>query len=165
MARQPIREAQGYLRLIATRYPAITELKRDGIYGPLTAQAVREFQKIFSLPVTGIIDFDTWNAIYEVFLPIYQKRRPANNLGPPFPLAEGTIRRGDRGLPVEQLHAYFNQLSRHFRNINTVEESNFFGETTRRNVLELQRVGELAQTGEVDAITWSTLLGISGMFE
>ncbi len=165
MVRQPIREAQGYLRLIASRYPVITELKPDGIFGPLTTQAVREFQEVFELPVTGVIDFETWDAIYRVYLPIDQERRPSNHLGPRFPLAEGTIRRGDRGLPVELLHAHFNHLGRQYRNITVVAENSAFGEATQRNVLELQRIGRLTQTGEVDAATWNILLGISGMFE
>lgn len=165
MIRRPIREAQEFLRLIAFQYPVITLLNPDGIFGPLTAQAVREFQEAFGLPVTGVIDFETWDSIYRVYLPLRQGGTPVNHLGPRFPLAEGTLKRGDTGLPVELLHVHFNQLGRQFHNLTPVAEKSPFGEVTQRNVLEIQRLGNLEQTGEVNAQTWNVLLGISGMFE
>ena len=36
----------------------------DGIFGAQTAAAVREYQQQHCLPVTGIADQRTWNAIY-----------------------------------------------------------------------------------------------------
>ena len=35
-------------------------LQADGIFGPATEAAVRKFQLIFGLPVTGIVDYKTW---------------------------------------------------------------------------------------------------------
>ncbi len=163
--RQPIREVQGYLRLIASRYPSVAELQPDGIFGSLTTEAVREFQKQFALPITGVVDFDTWDTIYRVYLPIAAERNSANHIGQPFPSEEGVIRLGDSGLAVELLHAHMNQLGRQYRNITVVSDNSSFGEETRRNILEIQRVSRLPQTGEVDAATWNILLGISGMTE
>ena len=42
--------------MIAGDYPAIPRVAVDGIYGPLTAEAVRTFQSIFGLPATGVVD-------------------------------------------------------------------------------------------------------------
>lgn len=37
--------------------------KIDGDYGKLTEKAVKEYQKIKGLPVTGVIDADDWNSV------------------------------------------------------------------------------------------------------
>lgn len=64
MERQPIRELQGYLRLLSEEYSRIPQLKRDGIFGPLTTEAVQEFQRQFEMEATGIVDFATWDQIF-----------------------------------------------------------------------------------------------------
>ena len=40
----------------------------DGIYGPATAEAVREFQDVFGLPRTGITGYPTWYKISEIYV-------------------------------------------------------------------------------------------------
>ena len=40
----------------------------DGIYGENTQQAVRAFQRVFGLPVTGIIDYPTWYKIQDIYV-------------------------------------------------------------------------------------------------
>jgi peptidoglycan hydrolase-like protein with peptidoglycan-binding domain len=37
----------------------------NGIYDPITQQAVREFQRVNGLPATGIVDQATWRALYD----------------------------------------------------------------------------------------------------
>lgn len=57
---QKVRQLQEQLNLIGEFYNAIPPVSTDGIYGERTAQAVSEFQRIFDLPATGIVDFATW---------------------------------------------------------------------------------------------------------
>ena len=52
-----VRQMQEQLDEIATVYSAIPRVTPDGIYGSGTANAVREFQSIFGLPQTGVVDF------------------------------------------------------------------------------------------------------------
>lgn len=65
-----VRQVQEQLDTIATVYTAIPRIRADGIYGPATADAVRQFQSIFGLPVTGIIDFATWYRISHIYVGI-----------------------------------------------------------------------------------------------
>ena len=65
-----VRQVQEQLDTIATVYTAIPRIRADGIYGPATAEAVRQFQSIFGLPVTGIIDFATWYRISHIYVGI-----------------------------------------------------------------------------------------------
>lgn len=63
-----VRQMQEQLNVIAGAYPAIPRVTVDGIYGPGTAAAVREFQSVFGLPVTGIVDYATWYRISEIYV-------------------------------------------------------------------------------------------------
>lgn len=63
-----VRQIQEQLNVIAGAYPEIPKLTEDGIYGPETEAAVRKFQSIFGLPVTGEIDYKTWYKISEIYV-------------------------------------------------------------------------------------------------
>lgn len=63
-----IRQMQEQLNVIAGAYPALPKINADGIYGPATANAVREFQSIFGLPETGKVDYSTWYKISEIYV-------------------------------------------------------------------------------------------------
>ena len=53
---------------IAKVYTSIERVAADGIYGNATREAVREFQNIFGLPVTGVVDFRTWYKISQIYV-------------------------------------------------------------------------------------------------
>lgn len=63
-----VRQMQEQLNRIAQAYPALPTFSVDGIFGRNTANAVREFQSIFGLPATGIVDYPTWYKISEVYV-------------------------------------------------------------------------------------------------
>lgn len=65
-----VRQMQEQLDAIATVYTAIPRVRPDGIFGPATAAAVREFQSIFGLPQTGVVDFATWYRISHIYVGI-----------------------------------------------------------------------------------------------
>ena len=63
-----VRQMQEQLNLIGEDYRAIPQLIADGIFGESTQAAVRKFQEIFDLPVTGIVDFPTWYKISDMYV-------------------------------------------------------------------------------------------------
>lgn len=63
-----VRQIQEQLNTISEVYTAIPSVIADGIYGEATQRAVREFQKVFKLPQTGIIDYRTWYKIQEIYV-------------------------------------------------------------------------------------------------
>lgn len=65
---QKVRQMQEQLNVIAGAYPALPKINADGIYGPATEAAVREFQSVFGLPVTGKVDYATWYKISEIYV-------------------------------------------------------------------------------------------------
>ena len=62
-----VRVVQRQINAIAKNYPLIPRLAVDGIYGDKTAQSVRIFQEVFSLPVTGIVNYPTWYKLSDIF--------------------------------------------------------------------------------------------------
>lgn len=63
-----VRQMQEQLDEIAKVYTSIQRIAADGIFGNATREAVREFQSIFGLPVTGIVDFRTWYKISQIYV-------------------------------------------------------------------------------------------------
>lgn len=59
---------QEFLNAIANNYPLIPKMAVDGVYGAKTQEAVRVFQEVFNLPVTGVVDFSTWYRISDVYV-------------------------------------------------------------------------------------------------
>ena len=65
-----VQQIQEELDRIAQVYSNIPRIQADGIYGEATKAAVKEFQKTFDLPQTGIIDFRTWYKISQIYVGI-----------------------------------------------------------------------------------------------
>ena len=65
-----VRQMQEQLNRIAQSYPALPMIRADGIFGPATREAVQDFQAIFGLPATGIVDFPTWYKISEIYVAV-----------------------------------------------------------------------------------------------
>ena len=72
--RETIREIQEYLLDISYRNGEFSSVSIDGFYGKETAEAVRGFQRSVALPVTGTVDFETFNTLYRVYLDREQEK-------------------------------------------------------------------------------------------
>lgn len=62
--------AQFLLSVIAEFYDTVPFVTIDGVFGQNTQNAVKEFQRTFDLPVTGVITQSVWNALYDVFVSV-----------------------------------------------------------------------------------------------
>ena len=71
-------QMQEQLNRISRDYPAIPRITPDGIYGQATADAVRTFQSIFGLPVTGVTDYSTWYKISEIYVGVTRIAEPGS---------------------------------------------------------------------------------------
>lgn len=63
-----VKQMQEQLNVISANYPLIPKVAADGIFGQKTKEAVEVFQEIFSLPVTGVVDFPTWYKISQIYV-------------------------------------------------------------------------------------------------
>ncbi len=62
-----VRALQEYLNFISDTYTQIPKTTVDGIYGPGTETAVREFQRIFGLNESGIVSAQLWDTITSTY--------------------------------------------------------------------------------------------------
>ena len=62
-----VEHLQYMLSVLSAYIPEIPPIAVDGIFGPATRSAVIAAQRRFELPQTGIVDFDTWDEIYDQF--------------------------------------------------------------------------------------------------
>ena len=67
---EKVRQMQQQLARISKSYPAIPTVRVDGIYGEDTREAVEVFQSVFGLPVTGVVDYNTWYEISAIYVAV-----------------------------------------------------------------------------------------------
>ncbi|MBP1736164.1 MAG: peptidoglycan-binding protein [Oscillospiraceae bacterium] len=67
---QPVRTIQEQLNAISNNYPAIQKVRVDGVFGQQTQDAVKQFQQIFDLPQTGVVDMGTWYQISNIYVAV-----------------------------------------------------------------------------------------------
>ena len=62
-----VEHLQYMLAVLSAYIPEIPEVAIDGIFGPATRNAVIAAQRRFGLPQTGIVNYETWDEIYDQF--------------------------------------------------------------------------------------------------
>ena len=80
----PVRELQKYLLEISYATHGYPHLAIDGIFGKETKDALSRFQRSRRLPVTGVADRETWQALYAAYLLARGTRKPPHRPKPPF---------------------------------------------------------------------------------
>lgn len=65
-----VRTIQRQLNAISNNFPAIPKVAVDGVYGASTRDAVETFQRVFNMPVTGIVDYPTWYRISDIYVAV-----------------------------------------------------------------------------------------------
>ena len=62
-----VEHLQYMLSVLAAYIPQIPRVSIDGIFGPATRNAVIATQQRFGLPQTGVVDYRTWDEIYDQY--------------------------------------------------------------------------------------------------
>ncbi|MBR3211134.1 MAG: peptidoglycan-binding protein [Bacilli bacterium] len=160
-----IRLLKVQLNRIGQNYPAIPAIIRDTIYFDIEMEnAVKVFQKTFSLPVTGEVDRSTWykikyyfNAVKKI-TNIYSEGISKKEVELKYPTV---LKEGNQGLYIRDLHYYLSLIACFDDRIPNVEISgDTFNRLTKENVLAFQRYYQLPETGEVDVATWNKIIRV-----
>lgn len=123
--------------LISHKRPGMNQLYTlgdtgvDGLAGPATQQAVKDFQQDNHLNPTGVVDTFTWE---KLILP---------------------SKEGDYGKQVKALQVMLNTYS----SLPTLSADRDYGPITERVVEKFQEMVGLPKTGEADLNTWCKLVG------
>ena len=147
----PVLLIQRDLRRIRQNYPAIPDIATtQGIYDQSTVDAVKKFQQIFSIPITGVVDKATWYKIKYVY-------NSVKKLGDLYSegltpdevtfLYEDELNYGDTGLDVQYIHYYLDAIAFLDKDIPRLQTNAIYNNNTITMVKAFQEKYKLPVTG------------------
>ena len=159
-----VRTIQRELNRISNNYPAIPKIPNvNGVFGVYTEAAVKKFQEVFNLDVTGIVDYATWYKIKYV----YNAVKRLNDIYSEGITEEEAITSygneleySDTGLGVRVLHYVLGVISFFDQDLPSLELNGVFNDNTKEMVINFQRKYDLPTTGIVDGTTWNKLIKV-----
>lgn len=154
---QPIRSLQTMLRVIAENDPSHVRIVPDGIYGPETVRAVSTFQRKHGLPVTGMTDQATWEALVAVYEPALVEQDEAYFLQ--IILNPGqVIRRGERSPHLYLVQGMLLALNERYGSIGELTVTGILDAPTSDALAAFQQLSGLPMSGNLDKQTWKHLV-------
>ena len=156
-----IRRIQIYLNRISANYPAIPKIPViNGAFDESTEDAVRAFQRIFSLAADGIVGKATWYRIIYIYDAVTRIAELDSegigyeNIPKQF---TGSIGIGAQGGQVVTVQFFLSLISQFVDFVAPVNTDGVYGQNTANQVSAFQRYKGLPVTGEVDRRTWESL--------
>ena len=151
---KPVRSLQTMLRLLSLELDEIPPVIPDGIFGRTTLQAVSAFQKKYRLPVTGIVNEATWQAISAAYGEAVIRQGPAAPIN--VWLSPGQLIDEEDPAHIWLLQAMLVVITSNYVNLPAVTVNGSYDASTRKAVAELQRAAGITNTpsGSVDRLTW-----------
>lgn len=175
MTGKKVEEIQKMLVEIVNLYPSLSIITIDGVYGQNTVIAVKEFQKLNSLPQTGIIDEITMRKLsylHEKNREKFREELLKNKISEVkknkereddyLDQSDNILSEGSIGEYVKSLQSYLNVVSNKYPTISLLRVDGIFGPKTKAAVMEFQRIFELKQDGVVGYETWNKLSSATG---
>lgn len=153
---QPIRSLQTMLRVIAEQDGRQPSVIPDGFYTADTARAVSAFQRRAGLPVTGVTDQQTWDAI----VPVYQAALVEVGEAEPLLIVlnpNQVIRRGEENPNLYIVQAILLVLAQTYGSIPAPAVTGILDIPTEEALSAFQQLSLLPATGELDKQTWKHL--------
>ena len=149
---------QKYLRQLSYFDSEIPFIPIDGNKGSTTTDALRAYQARRGLPVTGVADQETWEALYEDYLISLEEEAPPAGFSPfPSEPKDYALKIGDEGFAVSAVQHMLEEISVFFP-ITPIAITGIYDDATRDAVSEVQVRYLLPVTGEVDKLTWNALV-------
>ncbi len=160
-AGNPVLAIQRDLRRIRKNYPAIPDITNTlGIYDMETVNAVKKFQEIFSLPVTGSVDKATWYKIKYIYTSV-KKLSDLYSEGltkdeATF-LYEDELNYGDTGIEVEYIHYFLDAIAFLDPDIPRLKTNSIYNDNSITMVKAFQKKYGLPVTGVFTYNDWNVL--------
>ena len=146
---------QKYLRAISYVDDSVIAPPQDGIFDSATEQSVRSFQASHSLLPNGIVDKNTWDAIYEEYkLTLIDESLPFFPASP----KNYSASLGEESVFISIIQILLRELTSVYDNFGEIEISGIFDSATENAIKELQTASGLEPSGMLDRATYKRLL-------
>ncbi len=150
---KPIRSLQTMLRTVAKAGANIPYVIPDGIYGQNTEQAVRAFQSLYGLPVTGQADLATWQQLTRAH------QEASIRSGPAAPLQiilqpSQTITAGETNQHLYLIQAMLQAVGKQYQNVPAVLITGVLDAQTQQAVRWLRSVSGQPSGSSFDRHSW-----------
>lgn len=152
MSGQDVSHMQRCLNALSLIYTAINTEAVDGVFGDNMANAVKRFQRQFSLTIDGVIGSATWNKI----IAVYNASKTSSKTPVTTPYPGYSLSRSSSGDAVRCVQSYLNAVSAG-RWPTLVIDGNF-GQKTTDAVIAFQALYGLKPDGIVGTATWNKLV-------
>lgn len=157
----PVLAIQRDLRRIKNNYPAIPEIKNTlGMYDKSTEDAVRKFQEIFDLPVTGVVNKATWYKIKYIYTSVkkladlYSEGLSDDEVNFLYTDLTGY---GSTGIGVEYFHYYLSNIAFFDNDIPSLPLGSVYDDNTVTMLKAFQKKNNLEETGVLSERDWQVL--------
>ncbi len=152
-----IAEIQEKLRALELDSNGASNVPVDGIYGPMTTAAVEQFQRKYGLPVTGIVNRETYYKLVAEYNSLLAKKVSVSYINGFLPTDGTAMRPGDTGDSVFFLNIMLRAIASVFKNIPLPPAENTYSGATDAAVRALQTTLGLPATGIVNLQTWNSI--------
>jgi len=153
-----VQAVQYFLNVLSAYYDSIPSVDISGILDANTRSAIMEFQKTFNLPITGLVDEQTWNSMYNAVIGI-MRTLPPNAIALPALLWPGiTYQIGSEGPGVYLIQQYLSYIASVLEGIPPTAPDGIYGPQTEQAVRQFQEYFGIDVTGVVDRYTWDRIV-------
>ena len=160
-AGNPVLLIQRDLKRIRKNYPAIPNISTTlGIYDEETVDAVKKFQEIFSLPITGVVDKATWYKIKYIYTSVKKLSdlySEGLSEGEATFLYEDELNYGDTGIEVEHIHYFLDAIAFLDPDIPRLPTNSIYNDNSITMVKAFQKKYGLPVTGIFTYQDWKVL--------
>lgn len=137
----------------------ITRVNPDGIYDTTTTRAVKDFQRYVGLPITGNIDYLTWDKLINMHF-----ERVINNRNPyslsPFVYGPIHITKGQKGSGIGMVQTMLSAISTLYENIQPVTVNFIYDDATINQIHTIKQISNLQVNDVLDTKTWNALVSM-----
>ena len=139
----------------------IPNLKTNGVFNDNTLAMVKAFQKNYNLDVTGVVDYETFSKIgdvYNIILTSYEDKFKdyKEDLYP-----NKFLSLGDSGEEVKHLQTYLYKICMYDKSIPGVRVNGNFDELTLSSIKKIQKDYNFEVNGIVGPLLWKKIVELS----
>ena len=152
-----VQALQYYLSVIGYFNEFIPFIQIDGIFGPATEDAVKQFQSLYGLTADGIVGRQTWSKLEDAYLGIVRSL-PDEYYGARAKIYPGRLlQEGMRGDDITDLQTYLSLIGRTYTEIPEIPVTGYFGSQTADAVRKFQELFGIPVSGVVGPPTWNAI--------